>query len=255
MGTNVASLYWAARWLVRQSLVFAMLKSRVDDCYISLFRRLGCTWPRTILTIMLVPEAISTPDIFDATIQGVRFCNASEIYRMNSPRLLKTHADWRPAIGRAIYLVRDGQDAITSFYHYQVTRRQKYLTFNTFYTRYRQGAFGTQWHRNVESWLIGGKESLGENLIIVSFADLKADTVNVVTCILHFLGIEATEHVLGHAISEAGIERMRQIERSRRGDVGSSDVSFFRGGITGQWDHYFTPKIVKDFQQIETKAF
>jgi len=231
-----------------------MLKSRSDDCFIASFPRSGSTWLRTILTNVLVPEANSNPDIFNKKIPGVGFRNMFDVNRMTSPRLLKTHTNWRPAIGRAIYVVRDGRDAIVSLYHYQITRRQKNLTFETFYSRYRRGAFGQPWHENVESWLIEGRESLGEHLLVIPFADLKSDITNVISRILHFLGIEATEDKLAEAISEAGLDRMRQIERSRRGDLGSSDASFYRGGVTGQWDHYFTPDIVKEFMLIETNA-
>lgn len=254
MKANVPSRFTAARWQLQQSLLFALLRRRPDDRFIVSFPRSGSTWLRTIVTNVLLPEANSNPDIFNAVIPGISLRNVFAVDRMASPRLLKTHCNWRPAIGQTVYLVRDGRDAIISLFHYLVTRRQKDLTFARFYARYRQGAFGTPWHGNVESWLTEGRESLGDNLLVVPFADMKSDTANIVNHVLHFLGIEATEQELADAISKAGLDRMRQIERSRRGDVGSSDASFYRGGITGQWEHYFTPEIMQDFLRFEAGA-
>lgn len=227
---------------------------REGDQYIASFPRSGSTWLRTVITNVLDPSAQSDPEVFNARIPGVSFRNLPTIYRLPSPRLLKTHAAWWPGARRAVYLVRDGADAISSFYHYVSTRAGRQMSFEAFYERYARGDFGPPWHAHVEGWLGPGRRALGENLLVVRFEDLKADTPGVVASVLDFLGLPAGSAQIGAAIEAASIENMRRIEAQEWGGARKGDVSFYRGGRSGQAEDLFPADLRAHFQAVSADA-
>lgn len=104
-------------------------------------------------------------------------------------------------MNRPVNLLRDGRDAISPHCYCPVIIQQKDLAFETFYPRYTEADNTLLWHGNAKSRLIEGRESLVEKLLAILFVGLKSNTVNVVTRILHLLGIQATcrEDVVGSA--------------------------------------------------------
>lgn len=109
--------------------------------------RSGSTWLRTMIANIISPVANSNPVIFNKMISGVSIRNALAVNRLSSPRILTSHISYLPGLPKVIYVVRDGRDAIVSYYHYDVHRK----TF--FIDRYYQGAYRHIWHQHVESLL------------------------------------------------------------------------------------------------------
>ena len=206
------------------------------------------------MTNVLVPDADSSPDVFNRRIPGVALRNLPTIYRLPSPRLLKTHRDWWRGVRRAVYLVRNGEDALSSFYHYVTSRGGQDLSFEAFYEAHARGSFGAPWHEHVEGWLEEGRQAMGDDLLVVRFEDLKADTEHVVRDVISFLGIEADAGRIRAAIEAASVENMRKIEARRRGAIDSPDASFYRGGRSGQAVDVFPPDLRADFRRVSATA-
>jgi len=237
----------AGHWLIQR---------RSDDRYIFSYPRSGNTWLRTMLAYLLRPDAASNPEIRDALISGVSIRKAFHINTLPSPRFISSHSWYRRGIPTAVYLVRDGRDVLVSYYHYRVTRRGRAEeeSFSEFFDRYCQGAYGHLWHENVESWLGEGRSIMGERLMQVRFEDLKQETEVVLGEIAHFLEIPTSPDQLREAIEAASLERMRKVERSRLGELANSDMSFYRGGRSGQWSDYFDTSIEQRFYAVSSNA-
>ena len=202
---------------------------------------------RTMLSVLVNPAAEGNPDFTRQNIPGVSISNAKKINALNSPRLIKSHTWFRRDIPRAVYLVRDGRDVLISLYHYYITREKKDLSFSEFYKDYMNGKYGQLWHQNVESWLISGKELLGDNLLVLTFEELKADTHHTLTRAAEFLDLPAGRSEVEKALEVSNINRMRKIEMERRGPIENINASFYRGGKTGDWVSYFDSTIEKKF--------
>lgn len=243
---------------IRQRLGFflgpTLLQKRPDDKFIVSYPRSGSTWLRTILVNVLRPDAESNPDVFNVVIPGLSWRNVHQINRMPSPRILKSHTWYRSEIAPTVYLVRDGRDVLVSLYHYMITRQRKTESFDKFFASYYLGKHGQRWHENVVSWLGEGREKLGDRLMVVKFEALKAETVAVVADILRFLQISASPTLLSTAIDKAQLDKVRSIERSRRGNMHNPDTSFYRGGQTGQWQDYLTPTMEEQFCNMSKQA-
>ena len=231
-----------------------LIKPRFDDQYLVSYPRSGNTWMRTMLGVLINPAADGDPDFTRQNIPGISVSNARKVNAHTSPRLIKSHTWYRKEIPRAVYLVRDGRDVLISLYHFYITRENKDLPFEEFYRDYSSGKYGQLWHENVKSWLIGGKEYLGDNLYVIKFEDLKADTNNALTRVANFLNLPAGSAEVGQAIQASAINRMRKIEMERRGPIDNVNASFFRGGKTGEWKDLFTAEIVDGFSRIAGEA-
>jgi len=231
-----------------------LVNSRLADQYLVSYPRSGNTWMRTMVGVLVNPGEKGNPDFTRQNIPGVSISNAQKINTLNSPRIIKSHTWFRKDIRRAVYLVRDGRDVLVSLYHYYITREGKILSFPEFYSDYIKGKYGQLWHENVESWLIKGKELLGDDLLVISFEKLKADTYEVLTQTAEFLGLTAGKPEVDLALEASDISRMRKIEMQRRGPVNNLNASFYRGGKTGEWRELFTPDIREGFKRIAGNA-
>ena len=165
-----------------------------------------------MLGVLVNPGAEGNPDFTRQNIPGVSISNSKKINSLGSPRFLKSHTWFRKDIPRAVYLVRDGRDVLISLYHYYITRQKKTVSFSDFFYGYINGKYGQLWYKNVESWLLNGKELLGDNLLVLTFEEMKADTSKTLTRAAEFLGLPAgnaeVEQALRHRIS-LGCVRLR----------------------------------------------
>lgn len=239
------------RYETALDIAYYLLDNRPDDQYIVAHERSGSTWLRTMLCNLLYPQQMSDPHVFQFHIPIIRLKRVVLIHNLPSPRILMSHTNYRPNIRRAVYMVRDGRDAVVSFYHFLVTRhkRDQVAGFGDFFDRYMQGAYGSFWPRDVEAWLTRGQQALGNDLLVLRFEDLKRDPHEHVAEVATFLGISFSPAQLAAAVDAAAIEQMRQREAQREGTLQSPDHSFYRGGRTGQWQEYFTPEMEQRFQQ------
>lgn len=247
--------YESAKEYLSYEIGHRLIQQDKSDRYIVSYPRSGNTWLRTILTYLIVPDCESLPDAREDLIPGVSIRNSARVNRLAPPRLIKSHSWYQSRIPNAVYLVRDGRDAVISLYHYRITRQGiNNITFPDFFQRYLAGHYGHLWHNNVESWLIQGRESLGDKLLIVKFEDLKSNTPQEMSKIVDFLNLDANESEILKAIESSKLDKMRLIEQSRRGEIANPDQSFYRGGKTGQWKDYFTPAIEAQFYGSAARA-
>lgn len=232
-----------------------LVQNRPDDQYLVSYPRSGNTWMRTILVNLLVPEANSNPDIFNRRLPGVSIRRARWINTLPSPRLIKSHTWYRPDIQRAVLLVRDGRDALTSFYHYSVTRQGYTKPFAVFFQEYAQGTYGYRWDEHTVSWLETGLTQMNGNLHVVKFERFKKDTHMVMEEVVDFFQLQFTSTQIQQAIKAASLKNVRQIEQQRGVvDLSNPNASFYRGGKQEQWRDLFTPTIYEQFMLLSSKA-
>ncbi len=232
-----------------------LIRNRADDRYIYSYPRSGSTWLRTILANIIDPATEANPERRLALIPGVSVRNAGRIDRLESPRLLKSHGRYMGPVPRAVYLVRDGRDVLVSLYHMRITRpgHADQVDFAEFCRRYFRGDLGERWDVSVRSWLQRGRDEMGDKLKVVRFEDLKAEPPRLVREIASFLALDADEARLQAAIEKASLERLRESERSRIGEL-APDRSIYRGGKIGQWRDVLTGPLHDRFMSLSSAA-
>lgn len=237
------------------AIAHSLIKTRTSDQYIVSYPRSGSTWLRTILAAIMDPTRGFEPEVFNLMLPGVSGRRVTQIWKLNNPRIMHSHTTFRRGLPRVIYVVRDGRDVVTSFYHYTVTRNGLQVSFPEWFDLYCQRWYGPRWHDHVESWLTKGKKRLGENLQVVKFEELKASPVACVQEVIDFLGLSANSGMISEALEMASLEQAREREKQARGSIANLDASFYRGGKSGQWQDHMDERTYRKFMRISGRAF
>ena len=174
------------------------------------------------------------------------------------------HYEYNSAFNKTICVIRDGRDIAVSYYHHMLlgnekipkritTANRKKLGFKNpedvkanlpEFIRYLNEDYTRRfnrhrWHDFVESY------SKEQDVLMVKYEDMLADTSSVLIKCLEFLGEKEVDNErLGLTIEKYSFKRQSQREAGEE-----NKKSFLRKGISGDWKNYFTPEAVNVFKQ------
>lgn len=170
--------------------------------------------------------------------EWTRFKSINEQQCSRAMPFEKTHRlpdpqDTRPAI----YLVRDGRDALISYAHFHLLFDKKMppqeITTSLVHDTLRdliletRSQYGT-WSQNVEAWMARSQT------VVVRYEDLIADPAGVVDRALAGIGMTVSP-VSDYIPSFAELKQV--------------NAKFFRRGIAGSWRDEFPPELLELFWQ------
>ena len=238
-----------ARDWVSREVGYHLLDVRPDDRFLASFPRSGSTWLRTVLCNLVVPWGRANPDVFNALIPGVTIRGALRARSLQAPRIISTHMPYRSGLPRAVYLVRDGRDALVSYYHYRILRRapRRDVSFGQFFDEHMRGLQGEPWHQNVSRWVKVGGNELGARLHFVRYEDLLAEPLSRVSDLCRFLEVDASAAEVETALRDASLETMRAVEERRMGAPVQRERSFYRGGHSRTGGLWFDDQMLDRF--------
>ena len=107
----------------------------------------------------------------------------------------KSHFLPRQEYRNVVYLLRDGRDAMVSYWHYLEGLTGKPLDFLKL-VEGGQELFPCKWHEHVQQWLAN---PFNARMIVVRYEDLKKDTVAELRRIAEFAGLECSGAALERA--------------------------------------------------------
>lgn len=235
LGTRYASDLWSLRG---------------DDILLCSFPRSGNTWVRFMYChLLVILDGHNIPEVdfplLNEIMPAIGAGNVSDDWGFAPyPRLVKTHARWLPFFRgrRSVVLVRDPRDVMVSYYHFQKDRSRIYEgSFSSFIRHPRYGL--RRWFNHLKSW--HGKWDL-----VVTYEDLKTDTLEQFNRIIDFLGVDANRKHLLEAINRSKIDRIRRADKSTSKN---SNARFARKGKTQQWTTYFSDEDRMLYQQLKEK--
>jgi len=135
---------------------------------------------------------------------------------------------------------RDLRDVVVSSYFHNLRESSYDGPFKKYYwQRGRWQADIVRTHHQV--W----KQSPNSKMYLSSFDRLKKNFSNEVRQIANFLGRKITDHDIKR------IEEATSIRKLRRKYNDDGDIKFFRKGISGEWQEFFTRSMIRDIEKIE----
>jgi len=233
---------------LRAPLVWLRHKSlKSTDVFLASYPRSGSTWLRFILFESLLGESSGFNSVNQA-IPDVKSHRVGLPLIPGGSRLIKTHEVYHSEYRKAVYLVRDPRDVALSEYAYQTALGLVDENFDDYLKRFLHEGVNpfASWRAHVESWLTAPLNK--EQLLVLPFESLRADTVKTITRIAEFLGLTPDEHRIRRAIADNTVERMRAKEKevpqraSKRGQ-------FIRSGSVGGWRANLSPSQVDAFRE------
>ena len=170
-----------------------------------------------------------------------------------SPEMVREISEIYPE-ARVVHIIRDGRDVAVSAAHHSRNfgrRGGESLpgdpggTGGSIFGGDSLGKLASEWAARVGTTAKEGPRLLGARYTEVRYEDLLARPEDEVRRLLRFLGAEAGEETVRRCVNSASFEKLSK-GRTR----GQEDpYSFFRKGVAGDWERYFTEADKRVFKE------
>ncbi len=219
------------------------LQVRPTDGFVTSWPRSGNSWMRYLLFNALYPDTSwdlvllnkRMPSIADPELKQLLPVLDRQPFRMFKSH---EHAQAYVLRGRVAYLVRDGRDATSSFYHYRTKLNKRSYTFRQYLEgslagKYRYGS----WHEHVRRWLTYDQHP---SLLIVRYEDMLTDTAGQLKRVLRHFDSDVGDDQVAAAVTRSSVGQVNQGFAQYAAD---KDRQFTggRGGGTGKYQRWFSP--------------
>lgn len=182
-------------------------------------------------------------------------------YQEHLGKILKTHTTALPhnSSQSLVYLVRDGRDVMVSYFHYEYGYKctlpifERYLPIKSILhrfkwrlvTKYYKPDFSTYLRKRLHEWVLHIKiyHELGYSAL-VRYEELLASPQMTLEKILFQVGAEVEMSVIQMAVEIFEFSKLAQ----RKQGIEDSQ-SFYRKGISGDWQNYFSEADLAYFYQ------
>ncbi len=215
---------------------------------------------QAILQVLTSPSDIEKEVFSKAPYEAVPFLELTriddtkainEVDSMRSPRMFKCHLPYsflkKPISDRkvkVIVVLRNPKDTMVSYYHFH--RMNSTLgtysgTWEDFFEMFMAGkvGYGDWFEHTLKYWNLRKEQ----NVLIVSFEDMKVDPPRVVTQVGHFIGKEvSTEDAQKIAEMTSFGNMKKKMEHIYENiTIMNAKISpFMRKGEVADWKNYFT---------------
>jgi hypothetical protein len=228
-----------------------------SDVYLVSYPKSGNTWMRYLMAYAIWPK-LAEIDLLEMAAYMPSFGlkhDSDMMLDQNSPcnqlnhRIIKEHKPYnqlaRKYIKRAIYIARDGRDAMVSYWHFCNQRDGTAIPFSEFIelSAKPEHSYGA-WKDHVTGWTNASLEAK----LVLRYEDLLADTAGGLRQALEFVEIEVSETAIANAVERASFNAMRKLEKTKGFNLEMlKTVEFVREGKSGTWQDTFGPRDLERF--------
>jgi hypothetical protein len=149
---------------------------------------------------------------------------STHYFRFNKICYFKSHERPQPNYKRVIYLIRDGREALLSYYH-MMQNLDKKVSLEDLYSG-KVSIYGGLWHEHIEAW---EKNPYQAEMLWVKFEDLKNDKLKILKQVCDFLDLERSDEELKKVMELTSLEHMKELEKRKDWSKMKHDVSFEKG--------------------------
>ncbi|XP_074393520.1 sulfotransferase 6B1-like isoform X2 [Zonotrichia albicollis] len=261
---NVSSLLLQSSRI--RSETFKSLESfeaRRDDVILAGYPKSGTNWLSQILTDLIAISQKKTPGS-ESSVNAeeqeayLEVGDAGKYERMTklpSPRLMVTHL--RPenlpksifqSNAKILLLIRNPKDVATSYFHFSngLAFLPSYETWDDFFTDFMTKKMA--WGCYLEYLSEWNKYADKENIMTITYEEVKENPALSVKNIATFFGIPLTEEQLQLVVERSSFQSMKKNSDKTHGSFGN--IIFRKGGVS-DWKNLFT----EDQNEKMDKAF
>jgi hypothetical protein len=130
-------------------------------------------------------------------------------FRYDERHFFKSHELPDKRFKKVIYIIRDGRDAVRSYFYMQ-NNLGKNVNLDDLYSSGGKTFRGT-WSNHVEEWTANRYQA---DILYVKYEDLLKDKTNEINRICLFLGIERTDQEINNVVEATSLENMKNMEES-----------------------------------------
>ena len=229
--------------ILNSAELFARENVRAEDFFIIGYPKSGHTWFQNLVAgIVFGVDPELAPDALIQTV--VPDLEYERFYRrFSTPMFFKSHRMPAPAYRRVIYLLRDGRDAMVSYYHYMCGRAGGAIDFMSMVRNGDHALF--KWHEHVDRWL---DNPFNARMMVVKYEDMLEDPVAALEKFCGFVGIERSTDDLSAIAIKCSFEKMRKKEmKFGWRQPWPTDRYFIRRGKAGSFEDEMPAAVLEAF--------
>ncbi|PPS40648.1 sulfotransferase domain-containing protein [Chroococcidiopsis sp. TS-821] len=193
-----------------------------DETYLMSFPRSGNTWMRHLITC-LIHDREDYGDFVKITVPDIhRYREDGEKKPTTKPLIVKSHVPFVDIPAKVIYLVRDGREAMLSYFYLKVKEGEISPDASPVDFYFKEDIWPCPWHVHIAGWLDGLARWSPERYKIIRYEDLVKSPAEHLFAVAEFIGIPVTQQSVQRAIELNKKTRLKHIEsRDHKGRLNS----------------------------------
>jgi hypothetical protein len=203
-----------------------------EDIFIASYPRSGNTWFSHMVAGIVygVLQSRAQSMLLYDLIPDI---DINPIYkRFRTPTFFKTHHLPKPRYRNVVYLLRDGRDAMVSYWHYRQVMEKRQIDFAKMVEQ-AEGLHPCKWHEHVRAWTANPYDA---RLLILKYEDLLARPVQEMQRFCETFQVPYDKSFLETVIEHSTFDKLCTMEDRfydpRFHDAGTK---FFRRGKAGSY--------------------
>jgi hypothetical protein len=235
------------RKIQRRTGLSPISRTDPEDIFIVGYPKSGNTWMQNLVaSIVFGTNAQLTPDsLVNELVPDVHDRTFYRRYR--TPTFFKSHYLPRPDYRRVIYLVRDGRDAMVSYFHFLSAINQQTPDFLKMVTM-GEGLFPCRWHEHVDAWT---QNPFRAAMITIRYESLHENPVLELRRFCEFAGLERSDQFLQQVAEGCSFAAMREREQTMGWSSAAwpKDKAFVRRGKIGSFVDEMPDSVIAEFMR------
>ncbi len=201
------------------------------DVFLVGYPRSGHTWFQNLLAGVAfgVDPEFAPDSLIQDLVPGVKY---KRHYKRYGPTAyFKSHALPNKEYRRVVYLLRDGRDAMVSYWHFLTALRGP-VDFLRLVEG--EGLTPCHWHEHVDAWLANPHQA---DLLVIRYENLLAEPVRELQRFCAFADLVREDEHLRRVADKAGFAKAQTKEQLQGWDnpAWPRDKPFIRRGEVGSW--------------------
>ena len=221
------------------------------DIFLVGYPKSGNTWMQHLIAGLVY--GMDTRFLTDKLVQLIvpNVHGAKHFKRLNDVTFFKSHFLPQPSYRRVIYLVRDGRDAMVSYYHMLNAVSEEPVDFRAMVIG-GTGLFPCKWHEHIEAW---SENPFDAEILVVRYEDLHSDPIGEMQRVCAFADLDRDIEAIKRCVDGNCFSNMQTKEQDFGWDNSkwNSDEKFIRRGVVGSYKDEMPIELVNAFEQVACK--
>ena len=225
------------------------------DVFIAGYPKSGNTWVQNLVSGLLLDSTSEfiTPRLVNELVPDVQ---AKKYYkRFFDTMVFKTHELPKKQFKKVIHLVRDGRDALVSYYKMGVNKSADYPYTLEDMIIEGKGLNPSKWHVHTAQWL---DNPFDAEIITVRYEDLLTNGLLELKKVCEFLGIVRSDEQITRVLENNTISALRNKVEKHGIDndhtwTNKPISAFFRKGVIGDYKNEMSEELIKAFNEESSK--